>query len=176
MEPNLNTSDLIYKALKYAEKKHQGQKRKGSGADYITHPILVSYLVAKHKPSSKALELLICAAVLHDTVEDTNTTYEEILARFGMQVTSLVFELTSDPKAVATEGKAPYLKRKLPGLSNYGLFLKLCDRLGNLLDKPSSKTIQETREVLEHLQAARKLTRSQLAVVDEISKVLEASS
>lgn len=102
-------SELILKALKYAERKHRGQKRKASGADYITHPILVSYLAANFK-RSKALEVLICAAILHDTVEDTKATYSEILRLFGMPITSIVFELTSDPTVIKKIGKLEYLK------------------------------------------------------------------
>lgn len=78
-------SILIHKALKYAELKHRGQKRKVSGADYITHPIMVSYLAANYK-RSKALETLICAAILHDTVEDTNASYNDILQRYPTPV------------------------------------------------------------------------------------------
>jgi (p)ppGpp synthase/HD superfamily hydrolase len=48
----------------------------------------------------------------HDTVEDTNTTYPEILENFGMQITSIVFELTSDEKEIAMIGKQNILKRR----------------------------------------------------------------
>jgi guanosine-3',5'-bis(diphosphate) 3'-pyrophosphohydrolase len=164
-------SILIHKALKYAELKHRGQKRKVSGADYITHPIMVSYLAANYK-RSKALETLICAAILHDTVEDTNASYNDILRRFGMPVASIVFELTSDPVALKAVGKLEYLKAHMAGMSSYALFLKLCDRLANIMDNPSAKQLNETREILEHLRKRRRLTKSHLAVMAEIEKIL----
>lgn len=164
-------SSLIHKALKYAETKHRGQKRKVSGEAYITHPIMVSYLAANFK-RSKALETLVCAAILHDTVEDTDASYDDILRKFGMSVASLVFELTSDPVALRTVGKLEYLKSHMTGMSSYALFLKLCDRLANVLDHPSAKQVSETREILEHLRKRRRLTKSHLAVMSEIEKVL----
>lgn len=168
-------SELILKALKYAERKHRGQKRKVSGADYVTHPIMVSYLAASYK-RSKALETLICAAILHDTIEDTKATYLKILRLFGMPITSIVFELTSDPAALRKVGKLEYLKAHMAGMSSYALFLKLCDRLANLQDNPSSKQLGETAVILKHLRAKRKLTKSHLAVMAEIEKILDEST
>jgi len=164
-------SELILKALKYATSKHRGQKRKVSGAEYITHPILVSYLAASYK-RSKALETLICAAILHDTVEDTKATYNQILRLFGMPVASLVFELTSDSAALKKMGKLEYLKSHMAGMSSYALFLKLCDRLANLRDNPSPKQLEETAIILKHLRTKRRLTKSHLAVMAEIEKIL----
>jgi (p)ppGpp synthase/HD superfamily hydrolase len=164
-------SELIYKALHFAIVKHKGQKRKVSNADYIVHPVLVSYLAAQYK-KSKALENLICAAILHDTVEDTKTTYNDILKRFGMPVASLVFELTSDEKEVKRVGKLEYLKTKMAGMSSYGLFLKLCDRLANVMDHPTEKQIEETKVILAHLNSHRKLSKSHIAVIEEIEKFI----
>lgn len=165
---------LILKALKYATRKHRGQKRKASGAEYITHPILVSYLAANFK-RSKELESLVCAAILHDVVEDTGATYKEVLRLFGPLVTTLVFELTSDPVALKKLGKLEYLKIKMVGISSYGLFLKLCDRLGNLMDNPSPSMLRDTPLILAHLKKHRRLTKSHLAVIAEIEKLLPPS-
>jgi len=164
-------SELILKALKYATRKHRGQKRKASGAEYITHPILVSYLAANFK-RSKALEVLVCAAILHDVVEDTGATYEEILRLFGIFVATLVFELTSDPVALKKLGKLEYLKIKMTGISSYALFLKLCDRLGNLMDNPSASMLMDTPLILAHLKKQRRLTKSHQAVITEIERVI----
>lgn len=164
-------SELIFKALKYATRKHRGQKRKASGAEYITHPILVSYLAANFK-RSKALESLVCAAILHDVVEDTGATYKEILRLFGILIATLVFELTSDPVALKRMGKLEYLKVKMTGISSYGLFLKLCDRLGNLMDNPSPSMLRDTPLIIAHLRRHRRLTKSHRAVIAEIERVI----
>jgi guanosine-3',5'-bis(diphosphate) 3'-pyrophosphohydrolase len=164
-------SELILRAIKYATSKHRGQKRKVSGVDYIAHPILVSYLAASYK-QSKAKEILICAAILHDTVEDTDATYNQILRRFGMPIASIVFELSSDPVALKKVGKLEYLKSHMQGMSSYALFLKLCDRLANLMDNPSLKQVEDTPLIIKHLRATRKLTKSHKAVIAEINKIL----
>ena len=163
---------LILRAIKFADRKHKGQVRKVSGEKYVTHPLLVSYLVAKYK-NSKSLETLICAALLHDTVEDTKTSYEEILKEFSIDVAQLVFELTSDPAEIKKVGKVEYLKNKMRGMSSYALYLKLCDRLGNLIDHPSEKQIVETREILASLKKGRKLSKSHLFVIKEIESVVD---
>jgi (p)ppGpp synthase/HD superfamily hydrolase len=168
-------SQLILKALKYASSKHRGQKRKVSGADYITHPILVSYLAANLK-RTKALETLVCAAILHDVVEDTKATYKEIVRLFGMSIAALVFELTSDPVAIKRFGKLEYLKIKMKGMSSYALFLKLCDRLGNLMDNPSATMISDTKILIVFVARQRKLTKSHRNVIAEIEQVLAEST
>jgi guanosine-3',5'-bis(diphosphate) 3'-pyrophosphohydrolase len=162
---------LILKALRFGETKHQGQKRKISGEDYISHPIAVSYLASNFK-RSKNLVSIICAAILHDTVEDTDTSYQEILNEFGMEIASIVFELTSDQKEIDRIGKCEYLKKKLCGISSYALFIKLTDRLSNIMDNPSVKQIAETKEIITHLKKNRKLSKSHKAVIVEIENVL----
>lgn len=163
-------SDLIYKAIKFAEAKHTGQKRKGSGADYITHPMAVSYLVASFK-RSKHLDEIICAAILHDTLEDTDTTFVELALQFTPLVASLVQELTTDKEECKNQGKVEYFKKKMVGISNYGLVLKLCDRLHNCSDHPTAKTVQDTEEILAHLETHRTLSGTQQRLVEAIRMI-----
>jgi len=66
----------ILSAIEWANKKHEGQTRKGSGVPYITHPIAVSYILASFKKSKK-IEDLIIAAIAHDTLEDNKATFNE---------------------------------------------------------------------------------------------------
>ena len=163
--------NLILKAIRFAEKKHAGQTRKVSGAEYINHPLLVSYIAANFK-RSKNLEILIAAAILHDTVEDTDTTFEEILAEFGMFVATLVFELTDDKPLRDKMGKLEYQKTKWCGISNYALYLKLCDRYNNMSDCPTEAAVAMTIEILDHVEKKRKLTKSQKELVNEIRRVI----
>ena len=165
---------LAHEAIKFSNEKHAGQVRKGSGDPYITHPIAVSYIVAAFK-RSKALVQLLCAAILHDTLEDTETTYDELERKFGTLVASLVLELTDDKDEIARIGKLEYQKQKVLNYTSYGLVLKLCDRLHNVSDSPTAKTIRDTLELMDHLVANRKLTRPQSALVEAIRTVcLEA--
>ncbi len=162
---------IVLKAMKYAERKHKGQVRKGSGSPYFHHPLMVSYIAANFK-KSKNLHTLIAAAILHDVVEDCDVKPHTITKMFGMGVSKLVFELTDDKDEIKSIGKVEYQKKKWPGLSNYGLFLKLCDRLANVSDNPREQYKKDTVEVIENLRFERQLTKSQSSVVKEIEKVL----
>lgn len=163
--------EIIHKAIKFAEEKHAGQTRKASPIAYVTHPIAVSYIAANFK-KSKNLSHLIVAAILHDTIEDTSATFEELVKEFGMFVASLVWELTDNPEQKKAVGKLEYQKTKWPGLSSYGLYLKLCDRLANVSDNPKPEYLVQTKEILNHLEKRRKLSKSQKEVVKEIRKYL----
>lgn len=162
---------LVFDAINFAKKKHANQTRKTSGDPYITHTIAVSYLISAFKPTSKYLEILIAAAILHDTIEDTDTTFEELVKNFGPMVASLVLELTNDPVQIAKVGKLEYQKNKCRGMSSYALVIKLCDRLHNVSDSPSEKMKIDTIELLSHLQKTRKLSNTHKKIVAEIVKL-----
>lgn len=162
----------VLEAINFSNARHAGQVRKGSGDPYITHPIAVSYILAAFK-QSKNLIALICAAILHDVLEDTKTTYAELVEKFGVLVASLVQELTDDPVEKARLGKLEYQKRKLLKLTSYALVLKLCDRLHNVSDQPTEKTRRDTLALMDHLVANRKLSRPQAALVADIRVLCE---
>ena len=77
--------DLVEKAYYFAEKAHEGQKR-ASGEPYFTHCVAVAMILSELKVQSAA----IAAGLLHDTVEDTNVTLEDIRANFGDEIAKLV--------------------------------------------------------------------------------------
>ena len=158
---------MILKALDFAKAKHSGQVRRGSGAPYVTHPIAVSYLVASYKRSKHLNELLV-AALLHDTLEDTDTNFVELASTFSPLVASLVLELTSDEKEISKVGKNEYLKKELLGISSYGLVLKLADRLHNVTDSPKPAYVKDTIELMAYIQENRKLSKTHQAIVADI--------
>lgn len=86
----MTPTNLIAKAIAFAKRKHDGQKRY-DGDPYIVHPIAVAEMVA----GVGGTDAMIAAAVLHDTLEDTKTTENELLETFGPEVTKLVIELTN---------------------------------------------------------------------------------
>ena len=163
---------LILKALQFATKKHHNQVRKVSQIPYIVHPIAVSYLVAKYKGNSKNLESLLCAALLHDTLEDTQTTFNELSKTFNPLVASMVLELTSDTEEIEKKGKNEYLKRKMLGMSSYCLSVKLIDRMANISDNPTEKYKQDTKELLIFLKKNRKLNKTQKKIVKDLEEIL----
>lgn len=82
----MNVEGLLNRAIIFAVKAHEGQKRKGSETPYILHPLEAAAIVA----TMTSDETLLAAAVLHDVVEDTPVTQTEIAAEFGKQVAELV--------------------------------------------------------------------------------------
>lgn len=164
---NLFGHEKILKAYRFSDQKHGGQKRKGSGEDYFIHPIMVAFILVQFKRSKHIVDL-ICAMLLHDTIEDTDATYEEILREFGPLVLSIVQELCNDDDEIARVGKLEYHKKKVLGISNYGLLGKLADRLHNILDRPHAKYVADTVELIEHLRKNRNLTGPQKEITDAI--------
>jgi len=84
------------KVEEFAAKAHLGQTRKYTGEPYINHPLSVRDTLQKLYP--KASEVMLFAAVLHDTVEDTSVTSEDIQTNFGHEVATLVYWLTDKSK------------------------------------------------------------------------------
>ncbi|GBG14445.1 guanosine-3',5'-bis(Diphosphate) 3'-pyrophosphohydrolase [Novimethylophilus kurashikiensis] len=160
----------VLDALQFAKQRHKGQVRRGSGEPYITHPVAVSYLVAAYKRSKRLRELIV-AAMLHDVVEDTSTTIEEISRRFGVFVASLVLELTNDKEEILRHGKLEYQSKKLLSISGYALVIKLADRLHNISDAPTPKMVRDTLVLIERLRAGRKLTKTQEAMVSDLESL-----
>ena len=159
---------IVIKAITFAAEKHKGQKRRETKLPYITHPLIVSYLLTKYK-KSKDLESLIVASILHDTLEDTKTTIQELSNEFSPMIAGLVVELTSDDEQIKLLGKNEYLKIKMVGMSNYALVIKLCDRLSNIIDAPSAKYKKDTEDLLKYLIDKRDLTGTQMNIVNDIT-------
>lgn len=85
----------ILKAIEFARRAHEGQKRKYTGEDYIWHPIEVATIVSTVEHN----EDMLVAAILHDVVEDTEVEAWEIYKHFGQNVQNLVLDLTDVSKA-----------------------------------------------------------------------------
>lgn len=127
-------------AYYFAKCKHDEiyQVRKGSGVPYFVHPKGVALIVMKNGGNQDQIK----AALLHDTLEDTHTSDEELRVCFGEHVQSLVRELTNARYKIEEMGKEAYMTDKLMKLSNEALLIKLADMLYNINDKPN-----ETQEV-----------------------------
>jgi guanosine-3',5'-bis(diphosphate) 3'-pyrophosphohydrolase len=128
---NLDLKKLV-KTLAFATQKHRHQRRKDIEASpYINHPItLVDILVNEGEVTD--LDTLI-AALLHDTIEDTDTTVEEIEVEFGPLIAELVMEVTDDGSLPQHERKALQVKHA-PNLTYKAKLVKLADKIANLRD------------------------------------------
>jgi len=165
-------NENVKKAIDYATLMHANQKRK-DGSPYIKHPINVLKNVLNYK-ESKSLETLLIAACLHDTLEDTEASYYDLVQKFGIQVASLVLEVTTDEEMKNEIGKEKYLSIKMKNMSSWALVIKLCDRLDNINDlnvadeKFKNKYINETINILEFLIEKRKLSKTHINIIEQI--------
>ena len=164
-------------ALKYAAKAHVGQTR-SDGTPYVKHPERVADFVRKFKKSHN-LDALMSAAYLHDTLEDTDTTHEDLEKMFGGLVASMVKELTSDKEEIKKVGKTDYLADKMAKMSSCSLVIKLADRLDNVQDIATAKTPEwrrnykkQTLDMLKKLEQDRVLTGSHKKIIGAIKDKL----
>src|SRR5574344_2094821 len=152
----LDESDIakVKEAYEYASEKHFGQKRR-SGEDYINHPLNVAYILTDVFADVATIE----AALLHDTIEDTDATEEEVSEKFGKEVTSLVLGLTKINKLNyngENEATIANHRKILVGLSEdvRVIIIKLADRLHNmrtlwaLSEKRQKANAKETIDIL----------------------------
>jgi guanosine-3',5'-bis(diphosphate) 3'-pyrophosphohydrolase len=123
---------LLLKALAFAAHKHRDQRRKDAGASpYINHPIALADVLV-NEAGVTDIEVL-CAALLHDTVEDTATTHEELVNAFGSRIARVVAEVTDDQALPKAERKRLQVERAA-GLSAEAKLVKLADKICNLRD------------------------------------------
>ena len=153
-DDNKKHLDMIRKAYEYANSKHFNQKRI-TGDDYIQHPLNVALILTNINSDYKA----ICAALLHDTIEDSDGTYEEISKLFDKEVANLVECVTKINRISFTsesEQMAANQRKILVGLAEdvRVIIIKLADRLHNmrtLYVMPLEKQKKKAKETLEIL-------------------------
>ncbi len=124
--------DLVQfaRAADFAARQHSAQRRKGESAEpYINHLTEVAALLSEATGGGDVVLLL--GGLLHDTLEDTATTYEDLAERFGPEVAALVAEVTDD-KSLPKEERKRLQIEKTPGKSRRAKLLKLADKTSNL--------------------------------------------
>jgi guanosine-3',5'-bis(diphosphate) 3'-pyrophosphohydrolase len=124
------------RALAFASLKHSRQRRNDAEASpYINHPIaLVSILAVEAGINDRET---LCAALLHDTIEDTDTSVEELVEAFGIEVANLVQEVTDDKRLSKEERKRLQIEHAVH-LSPRARLVKLADKIANLRDVADS--------------------------------------
>lgn len=130
-EPDADTS-MIMRAFELADEAHRGQKRK-SGEEYIIHPVAVAYILAEYKMDTET----ICAALMHDVIEDTDYTHKQIATIFNARIADLVEGVTKIGKIEyqsKEESQAEYLRKMVMAMSRdiRVILIKLVDRLHNM--------------------------------------------
>ena len=121
---------LLTRAADYAARQHIAQRRKGETAEpYINHLTEVAALLAEATDGEDVV--LLMGGLLHDTLEDTDATYEDLVERFGSEVAALVAEVTDD-KSLPKEERKRLQIVKTAGKSQRAKLLKLADKTSNL--------------------------------------------
>ena len=126
------TLSQLFEALAFAARKHRSQRRKDAEASlYINHPIALARTLVVEGGVTDTKTLI--AAVLHDTVEDTDTSFEEIAGLFGRKVAEVVREVTDDKTLRKPERKRAQIEHA-PHMSKRAALVKLADKTSNLRD------------------------------------------
>jgi guanosine-3',5'-bis(diphosphate) 3'-pyrophosphohydrolase len=142
---------LLFDVLAFAADKHRAQRRKDKEASpYINHPIALADLLANEGGVEDPVTL--CAALLHDTIEDTETTYAELRRLFGRPIADVVREVT-DEKSFDKALRKELQVKHAPHLSRRAKLVKLADKICNLrdmkLNPPAAWSRKRKREYYE---------------------------
>lgn len=138
---------LLLKALTFAAYKHKDQRRKDVEASpYINHPISLANIICNE---GHVVDIdVICGALLHDTVEDTQTTPDELEAEFGRAIRDIVMEVTDDKNLSKDKRKRLQIEHAAHS-SDKAKLVKLADKISNLrdiLDNPPPDWSLERRQ------------------------------
>jgi guanosine-3',5'-bis(diphosphate) 3'-pyrophosphohydrolase len=122
---------LLFKALSFSAEKHTKQRRKDiDKTPYINHPISLANILAQRWVID---ENVLCAAILHDTIEDTETTVDELQEHFGEKITSIVLEVTDDKSLEKSVRKQKQVEHAA-SISHEAKLVKLADKIANITD------------------------------------------
>lgn len=129
--PHGMNQTLLLQAIAFAGQKHRTQRRKDGVTPYLNHTVHVALLLAEVGGVTDAE--ILAAAVLHDTIEDTDTTVEEIAVHFGDRVAGLVLEVTDDD-SMSYPLRKQWEIDHAPDLSPDATLIKIADRTSNVMD------------------------------------------
>ena len=145
---------LIFKALEFASLKHRDQRRKDADASpYINHPIALANVLTREGVLE---DVVLAAAILHDTLEDTQTTAGELREHFGARIAGIVEEVTDDKNLLKAERKRLQIEHAA-AISREARLVKLADKICNVRDvanhPPAKWDLTRRREYFEWAKA-----------------------
>ena len=162
----------LLRAVAFAADRHRFQRRKDEEASpYINHPIQVAEVLAIEAGVDD--EATLIAALLHDTVEDTETTIEEIEERFGPAVARIVAEVTDDTTLPRNERRRIQLERAGVA-SNAAKLVKIADKISNIRDvasRPPAGWSSERRR--EYVEWAGSVARACQGIIPHLDTLAE---
>ena len=132
-------NNIVIQAAYFAAEKHKTQRRKDAEkTPYINHPLALANVLAVECGIDDVE--VICGALLHDTIEDTETEPAELIAAFGENITRIVLEVTDDKELLKIERKEAQVAHA-PHISDQAKLVKLADKISNLRDISASPPI-----------------------------------
>jgi guanosine-3',5'-bis(diphosphate) 3'-pyrophosphohydrolase len=151
MNASPNEIKLLVRAIAFASEKHSTQRRKDAAASpYINHPIALVDVLANEGNVTNIDTL--CAAALHDTIEDTATTADELKSIFGEKITTIVLELTDDkslPKHVRKEKQIEHAPHCSPEAKVVKIADKICNLRNILAAPPADWSVERKHEYFD---------------------------
>ena len=143
-----NDLKLLIKALAFATHKHRNGTRKNvAESPYINHPISVADILCNEAHVTDIS--VICAALLHDTVEDTEATAKELTIEFGQQISDIVMDVTDDKTIKDKQRRKQLQIEHAAHISDQAKLVKLADKISNLRDvandPPSGWSLERRR-------------------------------
>jgi len=144
---------LVSEAAELAARRHNGMARQGRGNEpYVNHLAEVANLLSQATGGEDAE--LVAAGWLHDTIEDTETTYDELTQRFGLRVAGLVVEVTDDMSLPKDERRQKQVE-DAPHKSAGAKLIKIADKVSNIrVRMVSAPTCEERGDLLDYIAFA----------------------
>ena len=164
--------DPVFEALQFAAHKHRDQRRKDLEASpFINHPIALANVLwlegGVHDPA------VICAALLHDSIEDTDTTPRELRVQFGKKVADIVMEVTDDRSLPKAERKRLQIAHA-PRLTREAKLVKLADKICNLRDMGQSPPVTwPMSRQREYFEWAKRVVDALRGVHPKLEKIFD---
>jgi guanosine-3',5'-bis(diphosphate) 3'-pyrophosphohydrolase len=142
--------EIVLEAAAFAAEKHRNQRRKDEEASpYINHPIQLAYILVQAGIEDP---VVLAAALLHDTIEDTNTTLDELEIVFGYEIANIVAECSDDKRLSKLERKLAQIEHAAK-ISPKAKLVKLADKIANVSDingaPPAGWSLERKREYFD---------------------------
>lgn len=150
--------ETYQKALKFAGEKHSKQKMPSSQSNYLLHisNVAMEVLISYQNNSNFDCNFAIQVAILHDTLEDTNTSFNELKDEFGEQIALAVLALTKNDGLLTKKEKMLDSLSRIKRLQKEVGLVKIADRITNLQSPPKHWTINKIKNYHEEAQLIAK--------------------
>lgn len=174
------TQELYQEAMKYAGEKHSQQKVPGTNSNYLLHisNVAMEVLIAYNFDSEFDVDFAIQTAILHDTIEDTDATFEEIKNKFGAPIAKAVQALSKDDTLASKEERMLDSLHRINELQKEVGLVKIADRITNLQAPPRHWSTEKIKKYWEEAKLISKTLHSKNNYLNQRleSKILEYES